>query len=301
MSALVGVNNDFEKLERMTTSERKKLKTKTATELKKLVHDVNERATVAMQERLPKCIEALKEVIENKLPKMLEGYEKEHVNIAVDLSGAPVSSKKRGADEISASSPQPAKKKRRLEGKEEEGKAETTREDQLAAVSVWRKKAIRTDFELSRLNTSVSCNGPISKVCILVQEHLVEQIELVGQMKFSVSLKIPKMEDGNNFGVAVQEEMLSELAVVEDRCFSNLEEISKYFVDRGKIVSKVLKWPQIADWREAVHELDCKMALDLKCSLIDVMNDYSILSDLMVKNKDKIEKPRAASGSNFMY
>jgi proteasome activator subunit 3 (PA28 gamma) len=50
---------------------------------------------------------------------------------------------------------------------------------------------------------------------------------------------IPKIEDGNNFGVSIQEDTLGEIQSVESEAAAFFDQISRYFVSRGKIVSKV--------------------------------------------------------------
>jgi len=59
------------------------------------------------------------------------------------------------------------------------------------------------------------------------------------QLKMWVSLLIPKIEDGNNFGVSVQEDTLAEIQQVEVEATSYLEQISRYYGTRGKLVTKV--------------------------------------------------------------
>lgn len=54
-----------------------------------------------------------------------------------------------------------------------------------------------------------------------------------------VSLLIPKIEDGNNFGVSVQEDTLAEIQQVEVEATNYLEQVSRYYVSRGKLISKV--------------------------------------------------------------
>lgn len=71
---------------------------------------------------------------------------------------------------------------------------------------------------------------------------------------------VPKIEDGNNFGVAVQEETLGEIQSVESEAAAFFDQISRYFISRAKIVSKVAKYPHIDDYRRAVqvtHLLTC--------------------------------------------
>lgn len=69
-------------------------------------------------------------------------------------------------------------------------------------------------------------------------------------------LSVPKIEDGNNFGVAVQEETLGEIQSVESEAAAFFDQISRYFISRAKIVSKVAKYPHIDDYRRAVQVND---------------------------------------------
>lgn len=64
---------------------------------------------------------------------------------------------------------------------------------------------------------------------------------------------IPKIEDGNNFGVSIQEDTLAEIQSVESEAAAFFDQISRYFISRAKIVSKVAKYPHIEDYRRAVQ------------------------------------------------
>ena len=52
-------------------------------------------------------------------------------------------------------------------------------------------------------------------------------------------LNIPRIEDGNNFGVGVQEDIASELMNGVDDTFGILTDLSKYYQSRAKLASKV--------------------------------------------------------------
>jgi len=54
-----------------------------------------------------------------------------------------------------------------------------------------------------------------------------------------VSLLIPKIEDGNNFGVSVQEETIAAISDVEITTGKTLVQISLYNLFRAKLISKV--------------------------------------------------------------
>lgn len=54
-----------------------------------------------------------------------------------------------------------------------------------------------------------------------------------------IAFLIPKIEDGNNFGVSIQEDTLAEIRTVESEAAAFFDQISRYFITRGKIVTKV--------------------------------------------------------------
>lgn len=54
-----------------------------------------------------------------------------------------------------------------------------------------------------------------------------------------VSFLIPKIEDGNNFGVGIQEDTLGEIRTVESEAAAFFDQLSRYYITRAKLVSKV--------------------------------------------------------------
>lgn len=52
-------------------------------------------------------------------------------------------------------------------------------------------------------------------------------------MKMWISFMIPKIEDGNNFGVSIQEDTLAEVQSVESEAAAFFDQISRYFISRG--------------------------------------------------------------------
>lgn len=74
----------------------------------------------------------------------------------------------------------------------------------------------------------------------IVRREILQLVELCNTVKIWIQLNIPRMEDGNNFGVSVQEETVNELSRAEDSGFALLDTITKYYVTRGKLVSKVV-------------------------------------------------------------
>lgn len=157
---------------------------------------------------------------------------------------------------------------------------------------VWRKKAPRTPEELARLKTEVPANPVISHMNNLVKRELLDLVDCASSVKIYIMNHFPKMEDGNNFGASVQEEMVDTCATIEENSFSQLSAINEYHRERGKAVSKVLKWPDIPDYQENVSELDSKQSIKLRCVLREVKHHFVILLDNFRKNKEKILRPK---------
>lgn len=82
-----------------------------------------------------------------------------------------------------------------------------------------------------------------------VRKEALELIEMISTVKLWIQLNIPRIEDGNNFGVAIQEEAIQELCRVEDVAFSLCDGI-KYHTTRAKLISKVIKYPNVEDYTQ---------------------------------------------------
>ena len=81
-----------------------------------------------------------------------------------------------------------------------------------------------------------------------IKKEVSEFCQAINALRLFIQLRVPRVEDGNNFGVSVQEETIQDLSRTEDSVYGVLDEIYKYYVSRGKLVSKVL------NSLEVVHE-----------------------------------------------
>ncbi|KAJ2952552.1 hypothetical protein O0L34_g6873 [Tuta absoluta] len=138
------------------------------------------------------------------------------------------------------------------------------------------------------------CNKPLTNLIQTVKPHFQQLFEDANTLKMWISCLIPKVEDGNNFGVTIQAVTLKEIHAAEAEATAFLNDITEYFADRAKVVSKVAKYPHIEDFRRAVKELDESEYLALWYALHEVRNSYCVLHDIVTKNLDKIKKPRVS-------
>ncbi|KAJ1515801.1 Proteasome activator complex subunit 3 [Coelomomyces lativittatus] len=105
-------------------------------------------------------------------------------------------------------------------------------------------------------------------------------------------MTMPKIEEGNQFEVAVREDMVKELSRAEDDAFSILDSTSQFHISRGKIVSKILKYPTIEDYHLATLQIDMKQYHQLRLTLRDLANNYIVLNDLLTKNLEQLKFPK---------
>jgi len=147
----------------------------------------------------------------------------------------------------------------------------------------------------------IPVNKMISEVIDVVKPQAVELIGYANQIKMWINFMIPKIEDGNNFGVSIQEDSLGEARQVESEAASYLDQISRYYLTRAKIICKVAKYPHIEDYRRTIAELDEKEFISLRLVITELRNHYASLHDLIGKNIEKIKKPRSTNNTDNMY
>ncbi|XP_063899974.1 proteasome activator complex subunit 3-like [Zophobas morio] len=149
--------------------------------------------------------------------------------------------------------------------------------------------------------TKVSSNLNLLNRLKVVKMEILQLIEYCKILKTWIQLLIPRIEDGNNFGVSIQEDTINEISRVEGSGFSALESIANYLVTRGKLVSKILKYPQIQDYQLSISELDEKEYIDMLFYCVDLRDIYTTLHDMIIKNIEKIKKPRSSNSNTSMY
>ncbi|KAJ8496126.1 hypothetical protein ONZ45_g1369 [Pleurotus djamor] len=126
----------------------------------------------------------------------------------------------------------------------------------------------------------------------VIRQECEELAELVDQVKLWVNLTMPKIEDGDNFGVQVQEEVLSELMRAQESAYNLRDAARQDHLARAKICSKLIKYPNVEDYTMALHEHDRKQVYFARQHVIDIRSVYAILTDLLQKNISKIRAPK---------
>lgn len=155
--------------------------------------------------------------------------------------------------------------------------------------------------EIVKPDVVFNTNEYVVRLIERIKPQIVSLLEAIGTLRVWVILLIPKIEDGNNFGVEVQEETLNELRVVEQDLANNQEQIASYFLARAKVISQVTKRPGVKDYARFIEEEDEKQFVGLRLMVAELRNSCSSIHDLIMKNKDKITTPRGQNMMSSIY
>ncbi|CAL8083266.1 unnamed protein product [Calicophoron daubneyi] len=157
----------------------------------------------------------------------------------------------------------------------------------------------RGSFVYELPNGTVPYNRQI-KAMIEKTKPCLTQLMMEAQIvRLWVQYNIPKIEDGNNFGVGIQEEVLTEASSIERDACTFLDQITRYYASRGKLVGKVAKFPHIDDYRECIRDMDEKQAITMRYIIMEIRNHYATLHDIILKNIDRIKMPRSNNAINM--
>lgn len=77
-----------------------------------------------------------------------------------------------------------------------------------------------------------------------------------------------------------------------------------HFLDRcssavGVGLSQCIKYPNVVDYQHAISQLDEKELANLRLCAADLRNNVAILYDVIVKNLDRIKKPRSSNATSM--
>lgn len=142
-------------------------------------------------------------------------------------------------------------------------------------------------------------NQHIGKLHAILKKECEELAEYVDKVKLWVNLNMPQIEDGDNFGVQIQEEVLQELHRSQQSAYNLRDNARRDYLDRAKICSKLIKYPNVQDYSLALKEHDDKQLYCARQDLLDVRNIYAVLTDIIHKNIAKLRSPKGNNSSGL--
>lgn len=107
--------------------------------------------------------------------------------------------------------------------------------------------SVRADHPSSGYGGEGTIYDTILREQELFKAKLVDFISYCSVLKMWLQLQVPRIEDGNNFGVSVQEDVIGELTRSEDSCLIALDALTKFLIHRSKLVNKVRSHPLLQD------------------------------------------------------
>ncbi|XP_056155055.1 proteasome activator complex subunit 2 [Lampris incognitus] len=147
-----------------------------------------------------------------------------------------------------------------------------------------KKKAPKCGF--------IKGNEKIVKLLDEVKPEIVALRETIITVACWIQHLIPKIEDGNDFGVAIQEKILERIAAVKTKVEGFQTNINKYFSERGDAVAKASKETHVMDYRSLVHDKDESIYSEIRVIVLDIRGFYAELYDIISKNLEKVTNPK---------
>ncbi|KAI2658645.1 Proteasome activator complex subunit 2 [Labeo rohita] len=135
-------------------------------------------------------------------------------------------------------------------------------------------------------------NERIVKLLDIVKPEIMALKETCITVSSWISHLIPKIEDGNDFGVAIQEKILERITAVKTKVEGFQTNINKYFSERGDAVAKASKDTHVMDYRSLVHEKDEAAYSEIRVIVLDIRGFYAELYDVISKNLEKVTNPK---------
>ncbi|KIJ65037.1 hypothetical protein HYDPIDRAFT_131236 [Hydnomerulius pinastri MD-312] len=149
--------------------------------------------------------------------------------------------------------------------------------------------SLANDATNARYPELVHANKHILKLHETIKAECAQLSDYCDKVKLWINLTMP---NGDNFGVQIQEEVLSELIRSQESAYNIRDSVRQNHLTRAKICSKLIKYPNIEDYTLALKEHDEKQLFFSRQNLIDIRNVYAVLTDILHKNIAKIRSPR---------
>jgi hypothetical protein len=192
-------------------------------------------------------------------------------------------------------------------------------------------------YENQLMNQPDALNLSLLSAIKVYRDSLRSFIDDILVLERFVSLHIPAMEDGNNFGVSIQIEIAKLLKETKGDLIKKLEAVPTYLASRAEAVEKLSlptfiksetksmttstggkdgdeKKSSVVSEEKNTGEtkastshrlkhlvsLDVQLYSNLRIGFMESMNAFLAIVDQMEKNKEKLVAPKGAQGRNSM-
>ncbi|NWV58191.1 PSME3 protein, partial [Daphoenositta chrysoptera] len=145
-------------------------------------------------------------------------------------------------------------------------------------------------------NGMLKSNQQLVDIIEKVKPEIRLLIEKCNTVKMWVQLLIPRIEDGNNFGVSIQVRLWGPGTWISG--------VPRNLLVHG--VQQLQSWAEPSracsrqeDYRRTVTEIDEKEYISLRLIISELRNQYVTLHDMILKNIEKIKRPRSSNAETL--
>lgn len=125
--------------------------------------------------------------------------------------------------------------------------------------------------------TFAQCNEQILAEMRKLRAELFNLLDQIQQIEMWIKLNIPRVSDQKHTPTQVKEDILDMLSSGRYAATSALDSVTKYHLQRAKLIEKRLKYPEVSDYEDAIMELDRKEYQSLITMSLDMRNNFSII------------------------
>ncbi len=148
-------------------------------------------------------------------------------------------------------------------------------------------------------DTPIPTNSKMIELMEVYQQMFHNSAEIFSKLKDWVTLRIPKVEDGNNFGVEVQDYCLGVISKAWDSSLI-IASRDEYFSQRALQYAAMCANPQLDDLKHAMMECDRKEFTWMRAHVIMLRDKLVGVHVAVSRNIEKISNPKPAN-QNHLY
>lgn len=148
--------------------------------------------------------------------------------------------------------------------------------------------AIDRIFDCNLIDT----NSLVHNLSKRLKGYLIELNTIALDFSIGLELSVPKIQEGNNFGVEVLMKATRIAMDIYNISLTHLNILDEYYCERVQILSKMIRHVYIEDYRIVLNRLDKENYYLLCCIVNHLYQNYSMLYDFVIKNLRKLLNPR---------
>jgi len=164
--------------------------------------------------------------------------------------------------------------------------------DSNVSIEVKLNEAAEEKEETAKEPPTIGINTKVYDLAKLLKPVILSLYDNCVLLRNWIVLLVPKVEDGNNFGVEVQETCLAQLKQTEIEMLMLIEEQAAYHLERAAIISKISTNSEIMDYKQYIYDADQRHCRKLQDAALTLRSNYNKLYRTITQNYDKITAPR---------